>query len=365
VSRVLCVDDEQRVLDGLELHLGMEHEVELAISGAEGLALLDTRPFDVVVSDMRMPEMDGATFLAEVRSRAPETARILLTGHADVPSALRAVNEGHIFRFLTKPCPPDVLLGTIEEAGELVRLRRAERELLEQTVAGCVEMLTDVLGIAAPLVSRHTRRLRELCRRLGPALGVPAENAWELEVAALLAYLGSIALPDVLLEKRDAGQPLTERERSSLAEIPAIGERLLGRVPRLHGAAALVGAARPRLRVPGEWESPERGVLEVALWIDASLDGAMSWERIQHRLRREVSAEAADAVGDPPSTGERALRSVAGAEVAAGMVLAEDLFTSAGQCVVKAGTEVSEALALRIRTFASNVGLREPFRVRA
>jgi len=108
--RVLCVDDEPNVLHALRRALGRRFAVTTATSGEAGLNTLRTDgPFAVVVSDMRMPGMNGAVFLGRVRAHAPDTARILLTGHSDVETAAAAVNEGQLFRFLTKPCGPDTL----------------------------------------------------------------------------------------------------------------------------------------------------------------------------------------------------------------------------------------------------------------
>ena len=104
--RVLCVDDEPQVLEGLALNLRRHYEVHVAGSGAEGLQRLEQDgPFAVVLSDMRMPGMTGAVFLAHVRQRAPDSVRLLLTGHAELDAAIAAINTGHIFRFLAKPCP--------------------------------------------------------------------------------------------------------------------------------------------------------------------------------------------------------------------------------------------------------------------
>src|SRR4051794_20735889 len=103
--RVLLVDDEVAVLDGLRRRLRTQFEIVTASSAAEATGVLEqSGNFAVVVSDMQMPVMDGARFLAVVRSRWPEAVRLLLTGHADINSALSAVNESQIFRFLCKPC---------------------------------------------------------------------------------------------------------------------------------------------------------------------------------------------------------------------------------------------------------------------
>src|SRR5581483_749570 len=140
-----CVDDEPAVLEGLMLHLRRRFAVCTAPSGAAGSeAVRGKGPFACVMSDMRMPGMSGAEFLKQVRYLAPDTVRVLLTGQADMSAAVSAVNEGQIFRFLTKPCPPPSLLGALEAAVGQHALITAERELLEQTLRGTVKMLGDV-----------------------------------------------------------------------------------------------------------------------------------------------------------------------------------------------------------------------------
>ena len=107
LPRILCVDDDPNLLDGLTRSLRGHYRVETATDATVALENLRTvEPYSVVVSDQRMPRMDGVTFLSNIRGIAPATVRVLLTGQADMESAIAAVNEGNIFRFLTKPCPP-------------------------------------------------------------------------------------------------------------------------------------------------------------------------------------------------------------------------------------------------------------------
>lgn len=363
-ARILAVDDEPRVLDGLELHLGMEHELLTATSGADGLGILEEEgPFDVVISDMRMPGMDGAAFLAEVRRRAPDTMRVLLTGQADLASAQRAINEGSIFRFLNKPCPPEELLRVVSEATELRRLRLAERELLEKTLHGCVEVLTEVLGVAVPIAFRRSHRIHAIAKRLAPGLGVAHDDRWQLEVAALLTGLGSIAVPNELLERAAAGGTITDDERAMLDQIPAVGRRLLSKVARLEGAAELVGAARPTLDAESEID-PQLRALQIAMWVEDATARGMSWERAVARVSRHCGAEIATHLGDEPTAATSEVRAVKARDLAPGMLLCQDVLTKDGRCVVRAGTDITRPLALRLRNFADNIGLEEPIRVR-
>jgi CheY-like chemotaxis protein len=115
-THVLFVDDEPRVLQGLRLNLESRYRVSTATSGAEALALCAADPPGVVVSDLRMPGMDGTAFLSVVRDRAPHAVRILLTGQADLEAAIAAINQSRVFRLLTKPCRTELLIDTLEAA---------------------------------------------------------------------------------------------------------------------------------------------------------------------------------------------------------------------------------------------------------
>jgi DNA-binding NtrC family response regulator len=150
-DKILFVDDEPAVLDGYKRMLRREFEVDTAVCGQQGLAEISNHgPYAVVISDMRMPEMNGAQFLSQVRQTAPDTVRMLLTGYSDMDAAMSAVNEGNIFRFLTKPCEKD-LLGKAITAGLMqYRLVTAEKDLLENTLMGSIKVLTDVLSAVSP-----------------------------------------------------------------------------------------------------------------------------------------------------------------------------------------------------------------------
>lgn len=117
--RILLVDDDQVILDALSRQLHSQFDITTATSGNQALSLVMSRgPFAVVVSDLRMPGMDGVTLLYLIRKTAPETVRILLTGGADVESAAMAVNDGNVFRLLLKPCPRGMLLRALEASIE-------------------------------------------------------------------------------------------------------------------------------------------------------------------------------------------------------------------------------------------------------
>jgi DNA-binding NtrC family response regulator len=186
---ILCVDDEPHVLEGMAVHLRRRFVVKTAVSGNDGLQLLaDDKAIVAVVSDMRMPGLDGAAFLQKVRVATPDVVRMLLTGQADLPVAVAAVNEGQIFRFLPKPCPPPALLAAIEAAVAQHRLITAERLLIERTINGSIKLLAEVLELTNPVSFARAKRIKELV--VGTAEKLHLEDRWQLEAAALLSQIG-------------------------------------------------------------------------------------------------------------------------------------------------------------------------------
>ncbi len=229
--KVLCVDDEPEILKSLALHLRKKYEVYTATSGAQGLKVLEQVKVAVVLSDMRMPGMDGAAFLSQVCKTCPDAVRMLLTGQTDIELASKAINEGQIFRFLIKPCPPDQLLQAFAAALEQHRLITAEKVLLQKTLLGSIKALVDVLAIINPVAFSHTTRIRQYALELAQAAGV--QESWQVEAAALLSHIGYISLPPEILEKIYYGEPLNWEEKTLLAGVPKVAEQLLHNIPRL------------------------------------------------------------------------------------------------------------------------------------
>jgi response regulator RpfG family c-di-GMP phosphodiesterase len=243
--RILCVDDEPQVLAGLVDNLRRQFDVHTAPSGADGLEAIERDgPFAVVLTDMRMPGMDGASFLRLARERAPDTVRMLLTGQADLDAAIAAVNEGQLFRFLLKPSTRDALRAAFEAAVSQHELLTAERELLQDTLRGCLETVTDVLSLANPAAFGRAQRLRTLARTLADARAIP--DPWFVEIAAMLSQIGCITLPDETAERLYLGKPLTPEEAAIVDRLPAVAVRLLRGIPRIEPVLEIITNARHR-----------------------------------------------------------------------------------------------------------------------
>jgi response regulator RpfG family c-di-GMP phosphodiesterase len=238
-KKVLLVDDDELILHGYHRTLHRTFDLEVAMGGVQALQALEHHgPFAVLVADMRMPGMTGLDVLREAQRLTPDTTRIMLTGNLDQKTATDAVNEGQVFRFLTKPCPPPALASTIQAGLRQYQLVTAEKELLNQTLMGSLQILMDLLSNLDPETYGRGKILRERAISLARTLG--CEEEWDLEIAALLFPLGRIALPPELLAKVKAGARLSPQEQALLDGLPETGSRLLQAIPRLEGVASII-----------------------------------------------------------------------------------------------------------------------------
>jgi response regulator RpfG family c-di-GMP phosphodiesterase len=237
-ENILFVDDDIRIVKAFERALHNQYAIEIAASPKEALDAVLDRPFAVVVSDLNMPGMNGIEFLRQVNSLAPHTIGILLTGWADLEAAIEAVNEGHIFRFLRKPCPHELLTATLDAALRQHRLICAEKDILRETLIGAVAMLMDLLAAARPEAFGHAPRIRRLMGDLARELNMT--HLWELEAAGLLSLIGCISVPPEVLEKYFAGMDLRPGDERLIRNHPAIACQLIRQVSRLWVVARIV-----------------------------------------------------------------------------------------------------------------------------
>ncbi|GFK92922.1 Cyclic di-GMP phosphodiesterase response regulator RpfG [Fundidesulfovibrio magnetotacticus] len=217
-GRVLFVDDDQAILDSFRAAFSRRYILGLAGNAQEGLALLASgRRFDVLVTDVRMPGMSGLDFLARARELAPWSVRIVLTGHADVETAARAVNQGHVYKFLTKPCPRPELAIALEEA---LRHGRGQSRLDEQALKGFLS----ALHFRNLETSDHVERVGSLSRKIALAMAWNEEDADLLRMAATLHDIGKIGIPDAVLLKPGR---LSAEEFGIMKHHPGIGREML------------------------------------------------------------------------------------------------------------------------------------------
>jgi response regulator RpfG family c-di-GMP phosphodiesterase len=370
LPRILCVDDESRIVEGLVLHLRRDYQVFTALSGDEALKTLKQMGgAAVVVSDMRMPGMDGATLLHHVLQYFPDTTRILLTGEPGRDAAVNAVNKAQIFRFLTKPCPPDALKQAIEAGVTQHRLVNAERSILKETLNGCIKALVDVLAITNPVAFGRASRVKRLSMEFAASLD--CKDFWQLEAAALLSQIGYLSLPMELVEKLYYGEPLTAEEKTLASATPDVVSSLLENVPRLEPVIQILTALNWTDEQVARLGDGTIGlgtrILGLVLDYDTLITQGQTVDVAVQTLRRRAARfsdslleQFATHVGAGSSVKE--IREMPLRVVQPGMIIMQDVRTHMGTLLVARGFEVTSVFLERARNFGPDL-LNETVRV--
>ncbi len=372
-ERILCIDDDPNILQAYQRALRKRFRIEPALGGEEGLeAVRNAGPYAVVVADMRMPGLSGVEVLAQVKDIAPDTVRMMLTGNADQQTALEAVNRGHVFRFMTKPCPPDEFAQFLEAGIDQYRLIRTERDLMSRTLGGCIRVLTDVLAAVNPAAFGRASRVQRLVSEIAAELGT--EDAWRVRIAAMLSQVGCVSVPEATLEKVFHGQELSRVETEQYAAYPALGREMLENIPRLEAVAAIIGYQEHPYEGTCS-EDPMHGeriplgsrVLKVALDFDALVHGGYSDEMAMAKMHDRAGLydpRVVEVLGKVLRI-ERTcvIRQVKVSQLGDGMILAEDVRTMQGTLLCAKGQEMTPSMRARLRNYVANIGIGSPIKV--
>lgn len=249
---VLSVDDEANIVRAIKRTLRRANvDVMTAESGAEALELVKAHEFDVIISDMRMPEMTGAVFLAEAAKLQPKTKRVLLTGYSDIESTIQAINEGGISTYLTKPWDDSKLIEVVSEAVKIKQLEarnttletlKAELEealeRISQSHSTIVSLLGNTIGIRDKVGSEFNEHKIALAHMMGKRLNMDDAALKDLNAAMTLHRIGRMSLPDALLTKPYV--TMSAAEKAEHDQHPAYAEAVLMAMPDLEGASLLI-----------------------------------------------------------------------------------------------------------------------------
>jgi len=412
---VLAVDDEPNIVSALRRTLRSRgFTVHTALGGAEGLKVLDEQKVDAIISDMRMPEMTGAQFLQQARTKLPEAVRILLTGYADITSTIEAVNNGEIFRYLSKPWDDEVLLSTLHDGLERKRLARERDQLLELTRSqneqlqkhaeelegkvrertrdlekanenvvaaharitsdfqGTVKMLSTILEQRPGLTDGCSRRVAEHVKLLGPRVGLCGDALQDTVYAALLEDLGKLTFAEGWLTTPLHSLPA--KDRDEFMKHPLHGDGHLMALPSLRGAGRVLRSLYERfdgkgmpahlvgenitlgarvLRAASEYERLRSGSIETRRF---SHDDACAWLRNGSgtRFDPKVSAAFLEVLADAGSPA--ATKSLTVNALKAGMVLASDLVAGIGVLLLSKDHKLDDTTIRRLDAFQKRVG---------
>jgi len=355
-ERILLVDDDSNVLDGYRRSLSREFLLETAIGSDQGLALIETNgPYAVIVSDMRMPGMNGIQLLSAVKTASPDTIRVILTGNAELQTAIDAINEGSIFRFLIKPCDRQVMAQTLTAALMQYHLVTAEKELLEQTLSGSIQVLTEVLSLVNPAAFGRAERAHRYIRHVVRAMKLG--NPWQYEVAAMLSQLGCVTLAPETIEAIYKGEALTPTEQAQYAAHPSVAYNLLSKIPRLEPIAWMIEHQNGPVPSEGGPEKSDirRGaeILRLILAYEDSIHKGFSRTETVHRLARlnpKFNPEFFNALValDPRAEDEKA-RNCRIEELALGMTIQQEIRAADGTLFISKGQEVTSTVIFKLK----------------
>jgi response regulator RpfG family c-di-GMP phosphodiesterase len=375
-NKILFVDDDPNILEAYSRNLRKLYDVDTAPGGAEGLAkLAGNGSYPVVVSDLRMPGMDGIEFLSQVRGELPDIVRIMLTGNADLEAAIESVNKGNIFRFLVKPCDPDTMKSVLDAGIKQYNLITAEREILEKTLKGSIKMLTDVLSLVNPVAFGRASRVKSSVAQLAKHLKL--ENPWHYEVAAMLSQVGCVAVPSSVLEKKYLEKALSADEKKMMEAHPGIAHDIITNIPRLESIAEIIanqdmdfdGLDLPGDTTEGKEITLGARLLKVALDFDTLESGGFTkkaaiaeMEEYADRYDPEILKALKESLKAQKSY---KLKSVTVEELTTGMIVAKDVVNRDGLLLITKGQEVSNVMRERLKNYAMTVGVEEPIEVQA
>lgn len=372
--RILLVDDEPNLLDGLRRQLRRDFTVETAVGAAKGLfALKPNDPFAVIVSDFLMPGINGAEFLAAAAKAAPTSTRMLLTGHTSLADAAVTVNTGRVYRMLLKPVDPETMAAALHDCVAQHKLMVSERELLERTLQGSVQALSDVLSLASPTAFGRAARMRRVASAVLDRVEV--EDRWAVELAVEMAQLGIVSLPPTVVAKLDDGAELSAAERAMVDKLPAVSEQLISPIPRMAQVVEAIHYSRKGFDGTGLPDNPVSGdripfggrLLRLVQDHDTlMLQGSSPMVAVETLRATSHFYDPAllTALAATAAAMDGSIRGVMLHELQPGMVLAAAVRNKADVLLVNPGQEVTLGLITRLDNFAAlEDGVAEPLMI--
>ncbi|MBN2724528.1 MAG: response regulator [Deltaproteobacteria bacterium] len=364
-DKILFVDDDKSILDAFKRQFRKNFNMDFALGPLEGLEKMKNGcEYAAVVSDLRMPHLDGIEFLSKVKAFSPDTVRIMLTGNADVDSAVKAINDGEIFRFLTKPVSSVALSRALYEAIRYYKLLISEKELLENTLKESIGVLSDLNAMINPEIFGRSGRIKRISAMLARTLKL--DSIWHIETAAMLSLIGTIVLNPYLVEKYLDGGELSSDEMVHYCSHCETTYELISKIPRMGVVARAIkfqekyynGGGYPDDSVQGQDIPIESRILKAATDFDR-------YSRLEGGVEKALKImDLHNTRYDP--TILAALNTVSGIEdkfsivtLLLNMVSSDDIFveevrTENGILLVSRGQQVTELLAKKLKLLYEN-----------
>lgn len=362
-ARVMFVDDDVALLKSIERNLCFDYDLSIAESGAQALELIaQNEPFSVVVTDMRMPVMDGIRLIEEARKTSPDSIYIMLTGNQDVDTSIKAVNQGQVFRFLTKPCETADIKLAVDAAQRQFELVHAEKELLQKTFVGAVNLMTDVVETLHPDTLQQSQRVDAIMRHCEEALEI--QGNWEFRLAARLSLVGLALLPCDEQLKFQQLSPNDSESRRLLEKMASTSARLIARIPRLERVGEIL---RLQAFADGSaFHQPYAGtdarlgaaLLNVAVYWSNMTGNGLSLEVALLELQQAIpqlpkQIQCALLELDAPASDRQPVE-VALRDLTEGMVLYDNVLSEDGALLLRSGRRLTHPVIEKLKLHCQN-----------
>ena len=379
IEKILIVDDEENVLNGIKRSLRKTKGLHAAVGAAKALEIIDAEgPFAVVISDQQMPDIDGITFLKEVRERNPMAVRMMLSGNADQKTAVDAVKDAGIFRFLNKPCSIEDLSEAADSAINHFRLQKAEKDMLQDTLAGSVKMIVDIISMRDPESFARISRMREWGKRIAAKTSLP--DAWKLDMALIVARFGEITLPDEVSIKISRHQKLNLAEQEAVFRTPEVARDLIKNIPKMEELSEIVyyqdkgfdGSGFPEETKSGTAIPLHARLIKILKDLSEHTDERRPTSLSFDRLKQNADLYDSRLVEIvrkclSPKDGHAAqekLMELSAMALEPGDIVAKDIYSTSGTLILSEHHELSDAAIQKIKQYVNLDKLEEPLSVR-
>jgi len=366
-DKILFIDDDPNLLSGIKRQLKGKYNLFTAESGDDALKLLTKNTFAVVVSDFKMPKMNGAEVLEKFRELSPNTVRMMLTGQADIEAVIDIVNKGNIFRFLTKPCPPEILQKNIINGLNQFHLQIAEKELLSKTLSGSLQVMADILVLAKPQAFNRGQRSREIIKRFLAATKI--DDAWQIEIAAMLSQIGCVTVPDSILEKIYANSQMLPEDKIVFQLHTKTSSEIITKIPRLEKVAEIIalqekyydGSGFPSNDIKGPDIPLGARLIRIALDFDQMLQSDKTNGEAISALKNktglydpELLDQFEKAFNAPEVRKKYTVKRIAISDLNEKMYLNEEIISASGIILGKMKQRITKTLIITLKNYASN-----------
>ncbi len=371
--KVLMVDDERNILVAYERNLRDLYDLKTVESGVAALDAIKEYAYPVIVTDYQMPVMNGVDLLSLVRENSPDTVQIMLTGQADMQAVVNLINKGKVFRFLTKPCSPEDLTQTIQDALRQYELITAERELLGKTLGGSIRVLTDLLALAKPIAFHRTQRIRSLIKKT--IADIQKDTHWQIEIGAMLSQIGCVTIPDDILKKAFGGRMLTDSESIMFNNHPIVAADMIKNIPRLEKVADIIryqekyfdGSGYPSDEIAGDKIPIGSRLLKIILDYDKMVNAGNEPENALRDMKNMEGRYDHELLGTTTSHLIQSIkkrrivktRDISIDRLDEDMYLAEDVLTASGVILGSKNQKVTKTLKITLKNYEKNKQLKD------